>query len=132
MVSYAISVGQSEEASSFLPISGAAGGLVGHIVFAILMKFKPESSPEIFAVSTVTSCISLFFYVHNSSFLQLMIVSFFAGFGIYDSTSAYYTMAAMTVSRQNFSGIMAIAFVIAGIGSISAGSLAGIDLSYFP
>ena len=58
MVSYAINVGQTETSAVFLPIAGAAGGLVSRITLAVLIYYKPSRSPEMYAVCTAISGVS--------------------------------------------------------------------------
>ena len=125
MVSYAISVGQTETFAVYLPITGAAGGLVSRTTLALLLRLKPHSSPEMYAILVTISAASLFSYGSESHLGHMLASSFFAGFGIYGSASTYYAIISVTVSEDNFPGIIAISFFISGIGAVSAGALAG-------
>ncbi|XP_041457536.1 monocarboxylate transporter 2-like [Lytechinus variegatus] len=126
MVSYAIDIGFSPSSAVYLPIAAASGGFISRSTLAIAMHYKPYWSPELYAMDVAISGLSLVLYPLYSNLSHLIICSFFAGYGLYGSASTYYAVIAVTVSEENFPGIIAISFFISGIGAILSGSLAGI------
>ncbi|XP_071490433.1 monocarboxylate transporter 2-like [Diadema antillarum] len=125
MVSYAISVGIDEQFAVFLPVAAATGGFVSRTTLALIMRYKSRWSPGIYALCVGVSGVALFVYQLHSTLNHLLVSSFFAGVGMYGAACTFYTCLSVIVSDAHFSGIVALSYCVSGIGTASAGVLAG-------
>ncbi|XP_041453410.1 monocarboxylate transporter 1-like [Lytechinus variegatus] len=125
LFSYGISEELSNDEAVFLVMMGSIGGITGRfLVIAILYRY-PVVSPQLLALNCLIASMSMLVYPVSSSPTYLAICSFFAGFGFYNSYSAFYGAISVLVGSKNFAKAIALSFVVCGISSLISGLITG-------
>ncbi|XP_071508434.1 monocarboxylate transporter 7-like [Diadema antillarum] len=123
--SYGRSVGIAETQVVYLPIVGAAGGVLSRIILVFLLYIRPFWSSHLFLVNALISAAAFLVFTLNSSFVNLMFCSVLAGFGLFGANSSFNGVISVSVTKKNFPAIVAASFFLTGAGAVVSGSLTG-------
>ncbi|XP_072172650.1 monocarboxylate transporter 7-like [Diadema setosum] len=123
--SYGRSVGIAETQVVYLPIVGAAGGVLSRILLVFLLYIRPFWSSHLFLINALISAAAFLVFTLNSSFVNLMFCSALAGFGLFGANSSFNGVISVSVTKKNFPAIVAASFFLTGAGAVVSGSLTG-------
>ncbi|XP_063951004.1 uncharacterized protein LOC129254679 [Lytechinus pictus] len=125
IVSFALAKDVPEALTSYLPIAGSVGGFFIQGIVTILLHYQPLWGDVIFIISMSSVALALFLYPVSSSFVHLLVCSFFVGGGTFGGFPATYSVLISYVSAENFDSLLSAKFFVTGIGVVSSGYMAG-------
>ncbi|XP_030830471.1 monocarboxylate transporter 3 isoform X2 [Strongylocentrotus purpuratus] len=125
VVSFAMAKDLPEALATYLPIAGSVGGFFNQGLVTILLHYRPFWGAPIFIVNMSSVALAFFLYPVSSSFVHLLVCSFFVGGGIFGGFPATYSVLVTYVSAENFDSMLSVKFFVTGVGVVSSGYMAG-------
>ena len=126
VVVYALDHGIDIARGTYLATSGAVGGLVSSFILSVGLRYRPQWSPYYWIANQVLFTIMFFLQVLHSSYIYLLVTSFFIGFGLFGVNVLLEAVLAEVIKKENFPDASNLFFFAVGIGYLTAGYVSGI------
>eukprot|EP00057_Strongylocentrotus_purpuratus_P021712 XP_011676186.1 PREDICTED: uncharacterized protein LOC105444089 [Strongylocentrotus purpuratus] len=111
---------------SYLPVTGAIGGLFGRLTAGGVLYLRPKWGKRTLVSGTIISSVGLLIFGLLHSHISQFISTFFAGFGLFATFTSFYAILHDSVAKENFSGIIAFTSFIRGFGVATGGYATGL------
>lgn len=127
VVVYALDHGIDIARGTYLATSGAVGGLVSSFLMSVGLRYRPQWSPYYWMANQALFAVMFFLQVLHSSYIYLLVTSFFIGFGLFGVNVLLEAVLAEVIEKENFPDAGNLFFFAVGIGYLTAGYVSGMS-----